>query len=66
MTPLLESLQEDDEPPGGVAGNDGEAQDEGGIPAWLLVVVAVAVPLAALTGRMALRRLRRPHGGGRR
>ena len=66
VTPLLESLEEDEESPGGVADNDGEAQDEGGIPALLLVVVAVAVPLAALTGRMALRRLRRPHGGGRR
>ena len=66
VTPLLESLEDDEKPPNGVADNDGEAQDEGGIPAWLLVVVAVAVPLAALTGRMALRRLRRPHGGGRR
>ncbi len=66
VTPLLESLEEAPEPSGGVADNDDEAQDEGGIPAWLLVVVAVAVPLAALAGRTALRRLRRFHGGGRR
>ncbi len=65
VTPLLESLEDDEKPPNGVADNGGEAQDEGGIPAWLLVVVAVAAPLAALTGRMALRRLRRSHGGGR-
>ena len=66
VTPLLESLEEDEEPPVGVADNNDEAQDGGGIPAWLLVVVAVAVPLAALAGRAALRRLRPSDGGGRR
>ena len=65
VTPLLESLEEPAEPPDGVADNNDEAQDGSGIPAWLLVVVVVAVPLAVLTGRMALRRLRPSHGGGR-
>ncbi len=71
VTPLLASLlgspvaspptspEESADAPDGVADNDDAAEDGGGIPATLLVVVAIGVPLAAITVRQALRR-RRP------
>ena len=71
VTPLLASLlaspgaspvtspEEGADAPQEVAANDVAAEDGGGIPATLLVVVAIGVPLAAITVRQALRR-RRP------
>ena len=71
VTPLLASLlgspvaspptspEESADAPDGVADNDDAAEDGGGIPATLLVVVAIGVPLAAIAVRQALRR-RRP------
>jgi hypothetical protein len=58
VTPLLESLEDPPDAPDAVADKPEEPDDEGGIPAWLLIVVVVGVPLAALAGRTALRRLR--------
>ena len=66
VTPVLEWLEEQPPPPDEVADKPEEPDDEGGVPAWLVVVVAVAVPLTALAARAAVRRLRRSHRGGRR
>ena len=72
VTPLLASLlgspvaspqtapptspEEGADAPQEVAANDVAAEDGGGIPATLLVVVAIGVPLAAIAVRQALRR----------
>ena len=70
VTPLLASLlgspvaspptspEEGADAPQEVAANDVAAEDGGGIPATLLVVVAIGVPLAAIAVRQALRRRR--------
>ncbi len=70
VTPLLASLlgspvtspptspEEGADAPQEVAANDVAAEDGGGIPATLLVVVAIGVPLAAIAIRQALRRRR--------
>ena len=67
VTPLLASLlgspatspEEGADAPQEVAANDDPPEDGGGIPATLLVVVAIGVPLAAIAVREALRRRRR-------
>ncbi len=60
VTPLLASLlEEPGDAPQWVAANDDAAEDGGGVPATLLVVVAIGVPLAAIAVRAVLRRLRR-------
>ena len=67
VTPLLASLvtspqassEEGADAPQEVAANDVAAEDGGGVPATLLVVVAIGVPLAAIAVREALRRRRR-------
>ena len=53
------SLEEPADAPDGVADNDDAAEDGGGVPATLLVAVAIGVPLAAIAVREALRRRRR-------
>ena len=70
VTPLLASLlgspvaspptspEEAADAPQEVAANDVAAEDGGGIPATLLVGVAIGVPLAAIAVRQALRRRR--------
>ena len=59
LTPPATSPEEPADAPQGVAANDDAAEDGGGVPATLLVVVAIGVPLAAIAVRQALRR-RRP------
>ena len=71
VTPLLASLlgspqispptlpEKGADAPQEVAANDTAAEDGGGVPATLLVVVAIGVPLAAIAIRQALRRRRR-------